>query len=333
MSNWYIRRNRRRFHKSGKGADKNAAFATLHGALETVALLSAPLMPFLSEMLFGRLAPGRGSVHAALLPEPELKLVDHDLEESMRVVTHIVEMGRALRERAGLKIRQPLRAIHVRSSHEHSLELLRTAFARELILGELNIREFGTLASDDGQLCTLRAKANFRVLGKRLGARMKAAAALIEALDPERVAALRSGTSIPVTLEGQELTLGPEDVSVTVETKADFDIETDGRFVLFLDTRLNDELLAEGLLRELTSRVNALRKKAGLAVEDRIGLRLDPGQDALLAPALAAQCAWIADETLATELQLGGTPRTGEAFAEDFDLGGGHVVRAQLWRA
>jgi isoleucyl-tRNA synthetase len=333
LSNWYIRRNRRRFFKSGKGADKDAAFASLHAALETVALLCAPLMPFLSEMLFQRLAPGRGSVHAALLPEPDLALVDRDLEESMRVVTRIVEMGRALRERAGLKIRQPLRAIHIRSSHEHSLELLRTDFAREQILGELNIREYGSLASDDGQLCTLRAKANFRVLGKRLGARMKAAAAAIEALEPERVAALRAGREVQLALEGESVTVGPDDVTVSVQSRADFDVETDGRFVLFLDTRLDDELLAEGLLRELTSRVNALRKKAGLAVEDRIGLRLDPGQDALLAPALAAQRAWIADETLATELQIGGAPRAGDASTEELDLGGGHVVRAQLWRA
>ena len=333
LSNWYIRRNRRRFHKSGKGADKHAAFASLHAALEAVALLSAPLMPFLSEMLYQRLAPGRGSVHAALLPEPELQLVDRDLEESMRVVTRIVEMGRALRERAGMKIRQPLRAIHIRSSHEHSLELLRTDFAREQILGELNIREYGSLASDDGQLCTLHAKANFRVLGKRLGARMKAAAAAIEALPAERVADLRAGREVHLELDGERVALGPEDVTVNVQSRAEFDVETDGRFVLFLDTRLDDELVAEGLLRELTSRVNALRKKAGLAVEDRIGLRLDPGADALLGPALAAQQGWIAEETLASELRLGGAARTGELLAEEFDLGGGHVVRAQLWRA
>jgi isoleucyl-tRNA synthetase len=332
LSNWYIRRNRRRFHKSGKGADKNAACATLHGALEALALLCAPLMPFLSEMLFGRLAPGRGSVHAALLPEPDTTLVDRELEESMRVVTRIVEMGRALRERAGLKIRQPLRAIHIRSSHEQSLGLLRTDFAREQILGELNIREFGSLSSDDGQLCTLRAKANFRVLGKRLGARMKAAATAIEALEPVRVAALRAGQELTITLDGESVTLGPDDVTVSVETKADFDVETDGRFVLFLDTQLDDELLADGLLRELISRVNALRKKAGLSVVDRIGLWLDPGDDPLLVAALAVQRDLIAEETLAPELALGGVALASILLAEELDLGAGHVVRAKLWR-
>ena len=333
LSNWYIRRNRRRFHKSGKGPDKTAAFATLHAALETVALLAAPMMPFLCEMLFLRLSPGRGSVHAALLPEPDLALVDRELEESMRVVTRIVVMGRALRERAGIKIRQPLRAIHIRSSHEHSLELLRTDFAREQILGELNIREYGSLSSDDGKLCTLRAKANFRVLGKRLGARMKAAAAAIEALAPERVAALRAGGTLSVEIDGEPVTIGPEDVSVTVESQAAFDVETDGRFVLFLDTQLDDDLIAEGLLRELISRVNALRKKAGLSVTDRIGLLLDPGQDPLLAAAIEANRPWIGEETLAPEVVLGGALIASELAAEDLDLGGGHLVRARLWRA
>jgi isoleucyl-tRNA synthetase len=333
LSNWYIRRNRRRFHRSGRGPDKSAAFASLHAALEAVALLSAPMMPFLSEMLYARLAPGRGSVHAALLPEPDARLVDRELEESMRVVTRIVEMGRALRERAGLKIRQPLRAIHIRSSHEHSLELLRTEFAREQILGELNIRAFGSLASDDGQLCTLRAKANFRVLGKRLGARMKAAAAAIEALAPAQVAVLRAGRELPLVLEGESLSLGPEDVLVSVETKADFEVETDGRFVLFLDTELDDDLVAEGLLRELSSRVNALRKKAGLEVTDRIGLGLDPGDDPLLAAALRERREWIAEETLAPDLVLGVAPQATLLIEESLDLGGGHVVRARLWRA
>ncbi len=332
LSNWYIRRNRKRFHRSGKGADKTAAFATLHAALETVALLVAPLMPFLAEMLYSRLAPGRGSVHAALLPEPDPRLVDRELEESMRIVTRIVEMGRALRERAGMKIRQPLRAIHIRSSHEHSLELLRTDFAREQILGELNIRAFGSLSSDDGKLCSLRAKANFRVLGKRLGARMKAAAAAIDALPSERVAALRAGRPVEVELDGERVALGPEDVTVTVESQAQFDVETDGRFVLFLDTQLDEDLVAEGLIRELVSRINALRKKAGLAVEDRIHLDLDVHGDALLERALKAQRALLAEETLALEVVAGSAPKEGGA-SERFDLGEGRAVTASLRRA
>jgi len=147
------------------------------------------------------------------------------------------------------------------------------------------------------------------------------------------VAVLRAGRELPLVLEGESLSLGPEDVLVSVETKADFEVETDGRFVLFLDTELDDDLVAEGLLRELSSRVNALRKKAGLEVTDRIGLGLDPGDDPLLAAALRERREWIAEETLASDLLLGGAPRAALLLEEPLDLGGGHVVHARLWRA
>jgi isoleucyl-tRNA synthetase len=299
LSNWYIRRNRARFWK-GTGADKVSAFATLHAALETVALLLAPIAPFLSEMLFERLSPGKGSVHAQRLPEIDAKLVDADLEGSMRVVVKVVEMGRALRERANLKIRTPLRAIHVRSSDERSLDLLRRPFAADQVLGELNIKTFGSLAADDGQLCRLRAKANFRVLGKRIGALMKPAAAAIEALDPASIARLRSGERLVLDAGAEKVEIGPEDVEVKVETQATFDVETDGRLVVYLDTQLDDELIAEGLLREIVTGINGLRKRDGLTVSDRVRLRLVTG-DPVLGKMLSTFAQRIGEETLAVE--------------------------------
>ncbi|MEO6707986.1 MAG: isoleucine--tRNA ligase, partial [Planctomycetota bacterium] len=169
LSNWYIRRNRRRFWKSESGADKLAAFATLHEALRTVALLSAPITPFFSEMLWRRLEPAGGSVHQELLPTADASRIDLELEASMEIVQRLVVMGRALREKAGQRVRQPLRAIHVRSSRGHDLDLLRTSFASEQILDELNLKSIGSLGADDGKLCRISAKANFKVLGKRLG--------------------------------------------------------------------------------------------------------------------------------------------------------------------
>ncbi|MCY2958728.1 MAG: isoleucine--tRNA ligase [Planctomycetota bacterium] len=328
LSNWYIRRNRSRFWK-GVGADKAAAFATLHAALETTALLAAPIAPFVSEMLYSRLAPGRGSVHAQLLPEPDSGLVDSDLERSMEVVVRLVEMGRALRERASQKIRQPLRAIHVRSSSEEALALLRRPFARDLVLGELNIKSFGSLAADDGQLCTLRAKANFRVLGKKVGGRMKAAAAAIEALAPAEVALLRAGSEVEISAGGEPLRIGPEDVEVRVESSAEFDVETDGRFVVFLDTVLDEALVVEGIARELVNRVNALRKDSGLAVEQRIRLRVESA-DALVRLAVERHLALIAGETLASDCAIGAA-LPGAGFPAEADLGEGHAAR--LWLA
>jgi len=324
LSNWYIRRNRGRFWK-GAGDDKAAAFATLHTALESVALLLAPIAPFLSEMLFTRLAPGRGSVHAANLPEHDPRLVDRDLERSMEIVVRIVEMGRALRERAGRKIRQPLRAIHVRSSNPEALTLLARPFARDLVLGELNVKSFGSLAADDGQLCTLRAKANFRVLGKKVGARMKPAAAAIEALGPADVARLRAGAGVDLVIGGEPLRIAAEDVEIRVESKADFDVETDGSFVTFLDTELDEDLVVEGLARELVNRINALRKDSGLAVEQRIRLAIVPGSD-LVRAAVERHRALIAAETLALDVTQVAPP-PGVGFATEVDLGDGQTAR------
>lgn len=331
LSNWYIRRNRARFWK-GTGADKGAAFATLHRALETVALLLAPIAPFLAEMLFERLVPGRGSVHAQRLPEVDVRLIDADLEASMRDVVKVVEMGRALRERANVKIKTPLRAIHVRSSDERALALLRRPFARDQVLGELNVKAFGSLAADDGKLCTLRAKANFRVLGKKIGGRMKAAAAVIEALDAVRVAELRSGRSLRVVVGAEELDLAPDDVTIQVETTAEFDVETDGRLVVFLDTQLDPDLVAEGLAREVVTRVNALRKSAGLAIEERIRLRLDAAGDALLGTAIDVHAALIRGECLAIELARSAEPFVGGS-TETCDLGDGRRLGIHLIRA
>jgi isoleucyl-tRNA synthetase len=331
LSNWYIRRNRARIWK-GEGADKLAAFATLHAALETVALLMAPVVPFLSEMLWERLSTRGGSVHAELLPVAEKRWIDPDLEDSMRIVERVVVMGRALRERAGLKIRQPLRALHVRTSDPHALELLKTSFARDIVLGELNIRAIGSLAADDGQLCSLRGKANFKALGPRLGARMKAAAQAIEKLSAQDLARLRSGDRVQIEIGSESIEVGPEDVQVIVESRAEFDVETDGQFVVWLDTALDDELVAEGLAREAINRINGLRKESGLSVEERIVLSLASGGNPLLARALDVHGAMIANETLATELVLEQRPAAG-GWNETFDLGEGRSLAVGIRRA
>ncbi len=332
LSNWYIRRNRRRFWKSEAGADKLAAFATLHEALRNVALLCAPIAPFFAEMLWRRLEPDAGSVHGQLLPATDSSRIDLELEASMEIVQQVVVMGRALRERASLRVRQPLRAIHVRSSRPRDLELLGTKFASEQILDELNVKSFGSLGADDGKLCRLSAKANFKLLGKRLGPRMKAAAAVIEKLSGAELSRLRAGESITIALEGEELPLLPEEVLVSVETQADFEVETDGRFVVWLHTELDAELLAEGLAREVVNRVNGLRKDRGLRIEDRIRLGLYHGGDGLLTRALEQHGAFIAVETLALAVELAVAAEDG-ASVESFDLGEGRTLSVLLGRA
>jgi isoleucyl-tRNA synthetase len=330
LSNWYIRRNRRRFWKGETGPDKLAAFASLHFALRSAALAMAPLAPFLSEMLWQRLAPGAGSVHAQLLPAPVESERAVELERSMELVQKIVVMGRALREKAGIKVRQPLRAMHVRSSDARALELLAGAFASAQVLDELNIKSWGSLAADDGKLCRLTGKANFRSLGKRLGPRMKSAAAAIEKLDAAALARLRSGAGATVAVDGEPIELTPEDVLVQVETTADFPVETDGRFVAWLDTELDDDLVAEGWAREVVNRVNGLRKDSGLAVEQRIALTLAPESDAL-GRALERHRALVAGETLARELRIRSAAELPEREGvARWDLGGDQWLRCSL---
>lgn len=332
LSNWYIRRNRRRFWKSETGADKLAAFATLHTALSTTALLCAPILPFLAEMLWERLGATAGSVHVQVLPAADDGLIDVALEGSMRIVTRIVEMGRALRERAGLKIRQPLRAIHVRSSHEPSLAMLRAPFATELVLGELNIKGWGSLAADDGRLCRLRAKPNYRTLGKRVGARMKVVAARVEGLPADAIGRLRSGANVAVEADGEQVVLAPEDVQITVESQAEFDVETDGCYVVFLDTQLDEDLIVEGLARETINRINGLRKDSGLAVEDRIRLWVHAEGPPDLRKALDVHGELIRAEALALELTCENRPSEDSEGVkrQSFDLGGGRTLTVGL---
>jgi isoleucyl-tRNA synthetase len=332
LSNWYIRRNRRRFWKGESGADKLAAFAALYGALRTVSLCIAPLAPFLAELLWERLEPEAGGVHAQPWPEHDAACVDPALEDAMAVVVRLVVMGRALRERVGQRVRQPLRALHVRSSDAAALRLLEGEFARGQVLDELNVKALGSLGADDGRLCRLTAKANFKALGKRLGGRMKAAAAAIAQLEGDALARLRAGEPVHVRVDGEELELGPEDVLVSVETTADFEVETDGRFVLWLDTELDQDLRDEGLAREVVVRVNALRKQAGLAVEERIRLSL-AGDTPQARAALERHRGLIAAETLAPELELGSALPAGESQAsERWELEGFGALEAALSR-
>ena len=331
LSNWYIRRNRRRFWLAQTGSDKLAAFATLHEALKMVALLGAPFAPFLSELLWARLVDSASSVHAARLPQALPERIDPDLEASMRTVKRVVVLGRALRERLGIKNRQPLRALHVRTPDERALVLLEREFARELVLGELNVKRLGSLAADDGRLCTLKAKANFKVLGKRLGARMKSAAAVIEALPSEKVSELRAGKVLSITVDGEPLELGPEDVLIQVETRADFELETDGRFVVWLDTELDEELVLEGIAREIVNRVNGQRKDMALAPEDRIHLE-SWSESPDVRAALERFEPTIAGETLSTGFRVRALHTT-DAGVVEHDLGDERALLTWIRRA
>ena len=328
LTNWYIRRSRRRFWRSADDVagqvDKAAAYATLHEALVTFGRVMAPVLPFITEALYQNLAvePGvaeQDSVHLTDYPEVDARLIDVELEQAVAVTRQVVSLGRAVREHHRLKTRQPLRRVTV---VHHDADVCAAVDAHaDLIAEELNVKSV-VASADDADLCTLSFKANFKTLGRRLGKRMKEAAGEIAGLDRAAWTRLQDGEKI--TISGEPISA--EDVLVTRAPKGDVVIETDGPLTVALDTDLDDALRSEGLAREVTSRLQRLRKETGLAVTDRIRVTL--ATDALeLRAALQAQRDYVAAEVLATTLDL----VSGAAGDHEIDVDG-HPLSVSLAR-
>ncbi|HSJ36342.1 MAG TPA: isoleucine--tRNA ligase [Acidimicrobiia bacterium] len=298
LTNWYIRRSRRRFWaaRGENDADKLAAFATLYEVLTTFVKVLAPVLPFVTERLHQDLvvsagAEGPDSVHLTAFPFADPDLIDRELETDIAVVRRVVSAGHALRKRHELRVRQPLATLTV-MSHDPVVAGAVTAHS-DLIAEELNVRRVET-STDDADLVDLSAKADFRRLGPRLGSDMKACAAGIAALGRDEISRLLSGESVQVA----GFSIGAEDVIVTRTPRGGTVVETDGELAVALDTRLDDDLVAEGLARDVVSRIQQTRRGAGLDVSDRIRLRWAT-DDEMLASAIERHSDYIAAETLA----------------------------------
>jgi isoleucyl-tRNA synthetase len=300
LSNWYVRLSRRRFWEGDR-----AAFATLrHCLLETAALL-APFTPFLADEIHLNLAGGEAeelgeapdSVHLRDFPAPDPALADPELEAAMEAVRLTVELGRAARAQAKAKVRQPLRrAVIVANGAERAAIEARA----ELVRAELNVKELD-FVSDESELVSYAVKPNYRALGPRFGKRMPQVAAAIESLDPKHVAeAMANGGQVGIAVEGDEHTLGPDDVTLVLQPLEGYEVEAEAGHAVALQLELDDELRREGLAREIVHAVQNARKAAGLEITDRIALSLG-GDEELLAAARAHE-PYIAAEVLATSL-------------------------------
>ncbi|WP_327045132.1 isoleucine--tRNA ligase [Microbispora sp. NBC_01189] len=323
LSNWYVRRSRRRFWTG-----EAAAFATLYECLETVTRLMAPLVPFLTDYLWDALrdqdAPA--SVHLASWPETNAALLDPELSERMALVRRLVELGRSARASSSVKTRQPLGRALVGAPGWAALP----GELRELIADELNVQRLEDLSGFSADLVTFTVKPNFRSLGKRFGSRTKLVASAVSAADPAELArALRAGGSARV--EAGELgtvELGPDDVIVTEQPKSGWAVETGavdtgtGETVA-LDLAITDELRRAGLVRDVIRLLQEARKSTGLSITDRIDLWWSA--DGELAGALRESGAAVAEEVLAasmTEITAGGAgPEEDLPVHEDTDLG------------
>ncbi|MBI2238058.1 MAG: class I tRNA ligase family protein, partial [Actinobacteria bacterium] len=309
LSNWYVRRARRRFWDPGGtgGVDSRAAFLTLHECLVTVAQLLAPFTPFVAEEIWRNLAAGRQgapeSVHLSDYPVADPSLVDPQLDAAMRAAREIVSLGRTVRTETKVKVRQPLleAVVHYPGDRAALRPLL------PLIVEELNVKEV-LFAESAEQLAGWRAKPNFKVLGPRLGERVKAVAEALARDDGSIASALARGDRVVLAdvTPGPEIDLGPEDVDLSQETRAGWGVAAEGGITVALELALTPELRLEGLARELVRLVQDARKAAGLEVGDRIQLGIEATGEP--AEALAAHREYVAGETLATMVADTGVP-------------------------
>jgi isoleucyl-tRNA synthetase len=297
LSNWYVRRSRRRFWDGDI-----SAFETLRTCLLTVSKLLAPFCPFIADEIYDNLDGSLASVHLCDFPRAaDLAPRDEELERAMELARETVRLGLGARGQAKIKVRQPLAEAVVVADGRERLGIERLA---AVVREELNVRRVRFVAAAE-ELGSYEVKPNYRTLGPVFGKEMPLAAQAVAALDPQRVAAaVRDGGALGIAVGGREHTLTSDDVILTMRAPDGYSVEREGAHAVALDLAIDEDLRAEGRAREIVHAIQNARKTAGLQVEDRIELALDG--DASLLEAATAHRDYIVRETLAVELALGG---------------------------
>ncbi|MCZ6765367.1 MAG: DUF5915 domain-containing protein, partial [bacterium] len=282
LSNWYIRRSRRRFWKGKMGPDKIGAYNTLYTVLSGTVRLLAPFVPFVAEEIYQALheAPGDGaSVHLEDFPQSDTALIDRELESLMETALTVSSLGRTVRNEAGIKIRQPLAEMLIHDNGDRSKKLVADEAVLDIVLDELHVKEL-RLIDDPTSVVTLKAKPAFPVLGKRFGKRVPEVAAAIKALPGEALADFNRTGEATAELSGETITLGRDEMSVTVEGQEPYGAWTERGVTVALNLKIDGPLRLEGIAREIVNRLQNLRKKAGYDVSDRIVICYDGGKTA-----------------------------------------------------
>jgi isoleucyl-tRNA synthetase len=293
LSNWYVRRSRRRFWEGDP-----SAFATLRDSLLTVAQLLAPFAPFVADEIWENLGGEGDSVHLTDWPQPRER--DMELETAMAVARETVRLGLAARGQAKVKVRQPLHEAVVVASGAERAAIERLA---DVIASELNVKGLRFVAEAD-ELGSYEIKPNYRTLGPRFGKAMPQVAAAVAALDPAHVSvAARNDEPVRINFDGTEHALAPEDLLLSMQPLEGYQLEREGSHAVALDLTLDDDLIREGLVREIVHSIQGVRKEEGLDVSDRIVLGL-AGDEELLA-AVRAHEEYVAGEVLATSIDYG----------------------------
>lgn len=276
FSNWYIRRNRRRFWKSEINNDKKSVYNTTYEVLVGLTKLLAPMIPFTTEEMYQKLV-GDKSVHLALLPELDEALIDTKLEEKMDLARQIVTLGRASREDAGIKVRQPLSEILLDKKNEEIVGDL-----SYLIKEELNVKE--VVFSDDlSEFMNYELKPNFKVAGSILGKKIGALGKELNSVNPKEFVEKLENGPVVLSLNGEDTEVLKDYVEIRISSKEGFDVSMDKNVFVILDTELNEDLIQEGYMREFVSKVQQMRKSNGYEVMDNIEISFEADEELFVA--------------------------------------------------
>lgn len=313
LSNWYVRRSRRRFWKSEMNDAKLSAYQTLEECLVTIAKLAAPFAPFFSEELYQNLNKVTGgdkaeSVHLVEFPQPTY--TEKSLEDKMDIAQRVVYLTRAMRAKANLKVRQPLGRIMIAVEASKRSAVKEMA---EVILDEVNIKHLDVLDDDSG-IVNKAAKANFKSLGPKYGKLMKKLAAEIQNFGKEQIAILEKSGKIAINVEDTDIELTTDDVEIISTEIEGWVVETEEGVTVAIDSELTEELIAEGYAREFVNRVQNMRKDAGLDVVDKINIYFDANDN--VKNYLEKHADYIKNETLAENLEKG----KHEGFTQEWKL-------------
>jgi isoleucyl-tRNA synthetase len=316
LSNWYVRRCRRRFWKSEMNDNKLSAYQTLYECLITVCKLTAPFAPFISEEIFRNLnsitkKEEYESIH--LSDFPVIGEIDKELELRMEVAQRVVYLTRAMRAKSNLKVRQPLKKIMVVVEKDKREALSKM---KDVILDEVNVKEMNVLEDDSG-IVSKTAKANFKSLGPKFGKKVQLIAKAIKELNSEQIKELENGNSVKLTVDGEDISIEPNDAEIISSEIKGWFVESEGSVTVAIDTELDESLIAEGLAREFVNRIQNMRKDAGFDVVDKINIKFT-GSD-LLNNAVQSFSNYVVGETLAEGIEK--SDKLNGGYKQDWQIG------------
>ena len=318
LSNWYVRLNRKRFWGGSMSEDKLAAYQTLYTCLETVAMLAAPIAPFITDRIFSDLnaASGRhteSSVHLAEYPKCNEALINRELEARTELSQQVSSMVLALRRKVNINVRKPLSKIIIPVLDKEMAA--RIEAVRTLIMNEVNIKDV-ELITDTTGIITKRIKLNFKHFCQRYAPHAKAMSALIATFTQEQIAEIEANAETTLDLNGTQVVVTAADFDITSEDMPGWLVASEGKLTVALDITITEELKREGVARELVNRIQNIRKESGFEVTDKIRVEIESND--LTASAVESFAQYIAQQTLAVDVKVAETPAG--AFVVDTDI-------------